>query len=177
MLGQARFNPDISVHEDWLIHDAAKCFLCYNCKNFEIEWTKFHPYNWVRVSVMVFNTENHRDWQRYWVSEWLLFNTKGKKNSAIPWREQVIWLDEMMMMFVLYKTTTLFFICIVLSHWHNMFLQLDTLFWFRANKTLIFFYLFNAAAKRRSNKYQFYSLSFDPTVARTHDLPHSIRKR
>jgi hypothetical protein len=25
--------------------------------------------------------------------------------------------------------------------------------------------------------YQFYSLSFDPTVARTHDLPHSIRKR
>jgi hypothetical protein len=40
-----------------------------------------------------------------------------------------------------------------------------------------FFYLFNAAAKRRSNKYQFYSLSFDPTVARTHDLPHSIRKR
>ena len=31
-----------------------------------------------------------------------------------------------------------FVICIVLAHWHNMFLQLDTLFWFRANKTLIF---------------------------------------
>ena len=28
-------------------------------------------------------------------------------------------------------------------------------------------------AKRRNNKYQFYSLWFDPTGARTHDLPHS----
>jgi hypothetical protein len=27
-------------------------------------------------------------------------------------------------------------------------------------------------AQRRSNKYQFYSLWFDPTEARTHDLPH-----
>jgi len=30
-------------------------------------------------------------------------------------------------------------------------------------------------AKRRSNKYQFYSLWFDPTEARTQDLPHSRR--
>ena len=28
-------------------------------------------------------------------------------------------------------------------------------------------------AQRRSNKYQFYSLWFDPTGTRTHDLPHS----
>ena len=30
-------------------------------------------------------------------------------------------------------------------------------------------------AQRRSNKYQFYSLWFDPTGARTHDLQHSRR--
>ena len=32
-------------------------------------------------------------------------------------------------------------------------------------------------AYRKSNKYQFYHLWFDPTVTRSHDLPHSKRAR
>ena len=38
-------------------------------------------------------------------------------------------------------------------------------------------YSMKLRAKRRSSKYQFYSLWFDPTGARTHILPHSRRAR
>ena len=40
---------------------------------------------------------------------------------------------------------------------------------------LTFFFAGMLDSYRRSNKYQFYSLWFDPTGARTHDLPHSRR--
>jgi hypothetical protein len=68
----------------------------------------------------------------------------------------------------------------VLAHWNNspridMSLHSDTLFWFQANQYLLF--LLNAACLAEKNKYQFYSLWFDPTGARTHDLPHSRRAR
>ena len=66
-------------------------------------------------------------------------------------------------------------IFIVLAHWNNsprldMSLHSDTLFWFRADQSFLF--LLMLCALRRSNKCQFYSLWFDPTGVRTHDLPH-----
>jgi len=53
-------------------------------------------------------------------------------------------LKEMMMMSKLYKTNTLSWIFIVLAHWNNspwvdMSLHSDTLFWFRANQSLLLF--------------------------------------
>ena len=71
--------------------------------------------------------------------------------------------DEMMMMSLmkstLFYTNVLSWIFIVLSHWNNsqrvdMSLNLDTLFWFRANQSL-------------SYSYQFHSLLFDPTGSNT----------
>jgi hypothetical protein len=63
-------------------------------------------------------------------------------------------------------------IFIVLAYWNNSpridtSLHSDTLFWFRANQSLLL------RTELRSNKNQFHSLWFDPTGTRTHYLPHS----
>ena len=54
------------------------------------------------------------------------------------------------------------------SHWVDMSLHSDTLFWFRPNQSLLF--LLNAAFLAEKQKYQFYILLFDKTAARTHNL-------
>ena len=84
---------------------------------------------------------------RKWVSEWLLFNA----NSVIfqlYYGENKLIFNEMMMTPALYQINMLSWIFIMLAHWNNslrvdMSLHSDTLFWFRANQSLIF--LLNAA--------------------------------
>ena len=76
-----------------------------------------------------------------WVSGWLLFNA----NSAIfqlCYGENKLIINEMMMRSALFWTNTLNWIFIVLAHWNNsprveMSLHSDTLFWFRANQSLL----------------------------------------
>ena len=76
------------------------------------------------------------------VSEWLLFNG----NSAIfqlYYGEKKLIINEMMMRSALFLTNTLSWILLVLAHWNNsprveMSLHSDTLFWFRANQSLLF---------------------------------------
>jgi hypothetical protein len=76
------------------------------------------------------------------VSEWFLFNA----NSAIfqlYHSENKLIFNEMMMSSALYYANTLSWIVIVLGHWNNsprvdMSLHPDSLFWFRANPSLLF---------------------------------------
>ena len=73
---------------------------------------------------------------------WLLLNA----NSAIfklLYGENKLIFKELMTKSVLYKTNTLSGILIELAHWNNspwvdMSLHSDTLFWFRANQSLLF---------------------------------------
>ena len=70
-----------------------------------------------------------------------------------------------MIMFTLYKTSTLSLIIIVLAHWNNsqwidMSLHSDTLSWFQANH--YWSYSLMVCASRRSSNYQFDRLCFDP---------------
>ena len=82
-----------------------------------------------------------------WVSEWLLFNA----NSLIfqlYYGENKLIINKMMMRSALFWTKTLSWIFIVIAQWNNcprieMSLHSDTLFWFRANQSLLF--LRNAA--------------------------------
>jgi hypothetical protein len=78
---------------------------------------------------------------RNWVIEWLLFNVNSAIFQLYHGENKLIF-NEMMM------TITLSWIFIVLVHWNNsprvdMSLHSDTLFWFRANQSLLF--LYNAA--------------------------------
>ena len=98
--------------------------------------------NWTCYS----HTKSHNSWTSK-VSEWLLFNA----NSVIfqlYYGENKLIFNEMMMTPALYQINMLSWIFIVLAHWNNsprvdMSLHSDTLFWFRANQSLIF--LLNAA--------------------------------
>jgi hypothetical protein len=78
-----------------------------------------------------------------WVSEWVLFNAKSAIFSAISWREQVnIQWDDDEVRFVLDQ------------HWHNsarvdMSLHSDTLFWFRANQSLLFLLIAACLAEKQ----------------------------
>jgi len=68
-------------------------------------------------------------------------------------------------------------ICIMLAHrnnspWVHMSLHSD-ISWFWANHACSFSLMLRA--QRRNSKYQFYSLWFDTTEARTQDLQHSRR--
>jgi len=84
--------------------------------------------------------------QSDWVIEWLLLNA----NSAtfqLHHSENKLIFNEMMRS-ALFSTNTLSCIFIVIAHWNNnswadMSLHSDTLFWFRANQSLLF--LLNAA--------------------------------
>jgi hypothetical protein len=120
--------------------------------------TVFYQYNAHEWNIIV-----ARKWLIYfWYSEyknsftvyyiecvipWLLFNA----NSAIlqlHHGENKLIFNEMMMRSALFKTNTLSWMFIVLAHWNNSprvntSLHSDTLFWFRANQSLLF--LLNAA--------------------------------
>ena len=84
--------------------------------------------------------------------------------------------NEMMMRSALFLTNTLSWIFIVLAHWNNstrvdMSLHSDTVSWFRANRSLLFF-LNAACLAERSNKYQFLVfgltwLGLEPTIYHT----------
>ena len=108
-------------------------------------------YQWADMSFSRYDGSFHQfnvnfQWVSEWVSEWLLFNA----NSAILqlYHGDKLIINEMMMMSALFYTNTLSWIFIVLAHWNNspwvdMSLHSDTLFWFRANQSLLF--LLNAA--------------------------------
>ena len=87
------------------------------------------------------------------VNEWLFFNATSAIFLLYHGENKVIF-NEMMMRSALFSS--------------------DTLFWFRANQSLLF--LLNAGCLAETTN-QFYSLWFDPTGAPTHDLPHSRRAR
>ena len=82
------------------------------------------------------------------VSEWgLLLNANSAIFQLFHGENKLIF-NEMMMRSALYSTNALSWIFIVLSHWNNsprvdMSLHSDRLFWFRANRSLLF--LLNAA--------------------------------
>ena len=129
------------------------------------EWVS----EWVCVCEWVSEWVSVCEWVSEWVSEWVLLNA----NSAIF----QLYHGENKVHFVLDQHAELDFF-LVLAHWNNsprvnMSFHSGTLFWFRANQFLLF--LLNAACLARSNTYQFYSLWFNPTGDRTHDLPHSRR--
>jgi hypothetical protein len=77
------------------------------------------------------------------VSKWLLFNA----NSAIfqlYHGENKLIVNDIMMRSTLYLTNTLSWIFLVLTHWNNsplidMLPHSDTLSWFQANQSLLFF--------------------------------------
>ena len=81
----------------------------------------------------------------------------------------------MMMRSPLYQTNTLSRIFIMLAHWNNtphvdMSPHSDTLSC--SEPTSLCFFSLMLPAQRRSSKYQFDSIWFDPVGARSHDLPH-----
>ena len=78
----------------------------------------------------------------------------------------------------LYSTNTLSWIFIVLAHWNNTppINMSPTLTHYPDSKpTSLDSFSLMLNAYLRSSKYQFYSSWFDPTGARTHDLPHSTK--
>ena len=95
--------------------------------------------------------------------EWYIFQLYHGKNMII--------FNEMMMS-ALFLTNTLSWIFIVLAHWNNnlrldMLLHSDTLFWFRANPSLLF--LLNAAclAEKQQIPILVFGLTwpgFEPTI-------------
>jgi hypothetical protein len=77
------------------------------------------------------------------VSEWVIVVKRqmGILFSGISWREHVTFID--MMMPTLYSANTIGWIFIVLIHWHysprtDMSLNFVTLFWVRADYSLLF---------------------------------------
>jgi hypothetical protein len=81
------------------------------------------------------------------VSEWLLFDANSAIFQLHHGKNKLIFYD-MMIRSALFYTNTQSWIFIVLAHWNNspridMSLLSDTLFWFRANQSLLL--LLNAA--------------------------------
>ena len=113
------------------------------------------------------------------VNEWVIVVKPQFSNfSAISWREQVNfqW-DDDEVRFVLDQHAELDFYSsssLKQQSAGDMSLHSDTLFWFRANQSLLF--LLNAACLAEKQQAPIlYSLSFDPTGARTHnrgEQPH-----
>ena len=82
------------------------------------------------------------EWASERVSEWLLFNANSA-NFQLYHGENNLIFNDMMMRSALFYANTLSWIFIVLAHWNNsplvdMSLHSDTLFWFRANQSLLF---------------------------------------
>jgi hypothetical protein len=73
--------------------------------------------------------------------QWLLFNANSAIFQLYHGENKLIF-SEMMMMSALFYTNMLSWIFIVLAYWYNslrvdMLLYSDTLFWFRANPSLL----------------------------------------
>ena len=101
-------------------------------------------------------------------SEWLLFSAHSAMFQ--------LYHGEIIMGSDLYKINTPSEFSMMLADWNNsprthMSPKSVTLSWFRTNQSLLF--QLKAVYLAGSNEYQFHSLWFDPTGARTHDLPHS----
>jgi hypothetical protein len=95
--------------------------------------------------------------KRYWISEWLLSNAKWKKfqvyNGEIKLHSIRWWL------------------CHLCTRQTRLVGITEKVSWFRVNQSLLF--LLNAAYLAEIQQiHQFFSLWFDSTRARTHDLPH-----
>ena len=91
---------------------------------------------------------------------------------------KLIFNEMMMIRSALFLTNMLSWIFIVLAHWNNslwidMWLHLDTLFWFRANQSLLF--LLNAAClaeKQQNTNFIVFGLTrpgLETTIYRTRD--------
>ena len=111
-----------------------------------------------------------------WVSDCCL----TQQFSAISWPEQANfqW-DDDEVYFVLDQHNMLSWIFfIMLDHWLNS-LHIDMsptrTHYPDSEPTCLCSFSLMLHVKWRSNKYQFYSLWFDPIGSRTHDLPQSIR--
>ena len=107
-----------------------------------------------------------------WVSEWLFFSTKWAMYSAISWREQVTfqWDNDVFRSVLGRQTREVDFKSVsslkqqstcrlVVPLGHSILIPSQLFFKYRA----------------RSRTYQFYSLWFDPSGNRSHDLPHLRR--
>jgi hypothetical protein len=105
------------------------------------------------------------------VSGWLLFNAKWTIFHLYR-GENLVAFDEMLMMSSSYYSS----IFVVLAQWNNsprvdMSLHSDTLSWYGANQSLLLL-LSATCIEQWSDIYQCYSLWFDMTRDRIHDLPH-----
>ena len=105
-------------------------------------------------------------------SKWLFFNTK-KATFQPYFGENKLYFDEMMMR----STLLLSWIIIVLTQWHNSLwvdMSLHSTHYSDSDSEQISLcsHFLMLHAQQRSNKYQFYSLWFDPTRAQIHNLAH-----
>jgi len=108
------------------------------------------------------------------VSEWLLFNANSAIFQLYHGVNMLIF-NEMMMRSALYYNNTLSWNFIVLAHCNNsprveMSLQSDTLFWLRANQSLLF--LLNAACLAEKQQIPILQSLVWPERARTHNILH-----
>ena len=83
-------------------------------------------------------------WNSVLLKEWVIVVFKANSTIFPLYNgENKLIINEMMMKSALYQTNMLSLIFIVLAHWNNslradMSLHSDTLFWFRANQSLLF---------------------------------------
>jgi hypothetical protein len=105
-----------------------------------------------------------------------LFKAKWTLLTAISWREQVIF-NAIMMIPALYQTNMVSLIFIVLGHWGNSSRVDLSLHSRTLSQPVQFSYSLILRALRRGTKYQFHSLWFDPTEARSDELSHTRRVR
>ena len=114
--------------------------------------------------------------QTCWVSKWLLFNANSAIVSVISWREQVnVQWDDNGVRFVLDQHAELDFYSVSSLKQQSAGRHVALLGHIILIPSQLVFAL--SLLILRSNKYQFQSFWFDPTGARTHDLPHSSLAR
>ena len=118
-------------------------------------------------------------WQRYsitvkffkivipLVSGWLLFSANSSIGQLCHGKNKLIF-NEMKMRSALFSNNTLSWIFIVLGHWSTRSHYSDS------EPTSVCSFSLMLRGERRSINYQFQNLWFDPTGARTFDLPHSM---
>ena len=103
------------------------------------------------------------------MSEWLLFNANSAIFQLYHGENKLIFI-EMMMRSALFLTNTLNMIFILLAHWNNsprvdMSFHTYTLFWFRANQSLLF--LLNAATNTKFIVVGLTQPELEPRIYRT----------
>jgi hypothetical protein len=100
--------------------------------------------------------ENYHYWVSEWVSEWVLFNANSAIFQLYHGENKLIF-NEMMMRSAVYWNNTLSWIVLVLVDWNNfprvdMSLHSDTLYWFRANQSLLFLLIDACLAKKQQTR-------------------------